>query len=434
MGKAVFFNLPGATGHINPALGVVSELISHGEEVIFYADAASASKLAALGATARDYCRWSDYDHDPATAADLMAVGIALFEMTEQCLPGLLRELEADRPDYIIYDSCAPWGPLLADRLGIPAIKFVTHVLWTNRMTFDPRHWLNLDMLSLVIRSYRLESHIRGIKLAANARQRFRNMVSRIGGHTRRPLRDAIGLLRRPDEPNICVTSPRYQPHAEKMNGNTHFVGASIPEGRDGQNFQRPGLHHQCLIYISLGSVHNQKLDFYRDCLVAFADAPYQVVMSVGRHTRIGDLGTIPQNVHVYPWVPQLEVIRQAQLFISHGGMNSINESLYFNVPLLMVPQQAEQAFSARRIQKLGAGLCLRPSRVSPQRLCRMAEQILSEPSYRDNAAILGTSVRAGGHQRAAQLMLDHISRIQQAKTRETTASSREPVPAFGTT
>ncbi|HET7688472.1 MAG TPA: hypothetical protein VFK46_07540, partial [Candidatus Macondimonas sp.] len=128
MGKAVFLNLPGATGHINPALGIVSELIRRGEEVIFYADPGSAGKFTALGATARDYRRWSDYDHDPETAADLIAVGIALFEMTEQCLLGLLRELEADRPDYIIYDSCAPWGPLLADRLGIPAIKFVTHV------------------------------------------------------------------------------------------------------------------------------------------------------------------------------------------------------------------------------------------------------------------------------------------------------------------
>jgi UDP:flavonoid glycosyltransferase YjiC (YdhE family) len=137
MGKAVFLNLPGATGHINPALGIVAELIRRGEAVIFYADPGSAAKFTALGATARDYRRWSDYDHDPATAADLIAVGIALFEMTEQCLLGLLQELEAERPDYIIYDSCAPWGPLLADRLGIPAIKFVTHVLWTSRMTFD---------------------------------------------------------------------------------------------------------------------------------------------------------------------------------------------------------------------------------------------------------------------------------------------------------
>lgn len=162
MGKAVFFSLPAAIGHINPALGIISELIDQGEEVIFYADPGSAEKFMALGATARDYRRWSNYDHDPEIAADLVSVGIALFEMTEQCLLGLLHELKTEQPDYIIYDSCAPWGPLLADALGIPAIKFVTHVLWTSRMTRDPRHWMNLDMLSMISRNYRLESRMRG--------------------------------------------------------------------------------------------------------------------------------------------------------------------------------------------------------------------------------------------------------------------------------
>jgi len=409
MGKAVFLNLPGATGHINPALGIVSELIRRGEEVIFYADPGSAGKFTALGATARDYRRWSDYDHDPETAADLIAVGIALFEMTEQCLLGLLRELEADRPDYIIYDSCAPWGPLLADRLGIPAIKFVTHVLWTSRMTLDPRHWMNLDMLSMVLRNYRFESRIRGAKLAVGARRRFRDLIASLGLSSRGTIRDAMHVLRRPDELTICVTSAHYQPFSERMGSNMHFVGASVPEDRDNLIFSETRQHPSTPDLHFPGSVHNQKLDFYRDCLTAFADAPYQIVMSVGKHTDIADLGAIPQNTHVYAWVPQLKVLQHTDLFISHGGMNSINESLYFNVPLLMVPQQIEQAYSARRIQQLGAGRCLRPGKVSPQRLKSMVENMLANPAYKTHATAVGKSVRAGGHQRAAQLILDHI-------------------------
>lgn len=421
MAKAVFLNLPGATGHINPAQGIVAELIRHGEEVIFYADPGSAAKFAALGATVRDYRRWSNYDHDPETAADLIAVGIALFEMTEHCLLGLLRELEADRPDYIIYDSCAPWGPLLADRLGIPAVKFVTHVLWTSRMTLDPRHWMNPDMLSMIARNYRLDSRIRGIKLAVGARRRFRDMITSLGLPGLGAIRDAMRIFRRP-ELTICVTSAQYQPFSERMGSNVHFVGASVPDDRDSGAFQRPGTAHQPLIYISLGSVHNQKLDFYRNCMTAFANAPYQIIMSVGKHTNFDDLGAIPSNIHVHPWVPQLKVLQHARLFISHGGMNSINESLYFNVPLLMVPQQIEQAYSARRIQQLGAGRCLRPGKVSPQRLQFMVEGMLADPSYQTSAARLGESVRAGGHQRAARLIVDHIHGRAQAKAREMAA------------
>lgn len=422
MGKAVFLNLPGATGHINPALGIVSELLRQGEEVIFYADPGSAAKFTALGATARDYRRWSDYDHDPEIAADLISVAIALFEMTEHCLLGLLRELEADRPDYIIYDSCAPWGPLLADRLGIPAIKVVTHVLWTSRMTLDPRHWMNLDMLSMIARNYRLDSRIRGMKLVIGARRRLHDMIASLGLPSRGALRNALQLVRRPHELTICVTSAQYQPFSEHMGSNMHFVGASVPDDRDSLPFQRPRPTHQPLIYISLGSVHNQKLDFYRDCLTAFADAPYQIIMSVGKLTDIENLGAIPQNIHVYPWVPQLKVLQHADLFISHGGMNSINESLYFNVPLLMVPQQIEQAYSARRIQQLGAGLCLRPSKASPQRLRFMVEKMLANPSYQASAAAVGESVRSGGHQRAARLILDHIHGSAQTKSSELAA------------
>lgn len=409
MGKAVYFNLPGATGHINPAVGIVSELIRHGEQVIFYADPGVTLKFNALGAEARDYRQWSAYDHQPDIAADLVSVGIELFEMTEQCLLGLLRELQEDRPDYIIYDSCAPWGPILADRLGIPSVKVVTHVLWTTRMSLDPRHWMNLDMLSMIPRNYRLDSRIRGAKLAVSARRRFRDMLDSLGLPRQSLLKDTLRIFRRPGEMTVCVTSARYQPYAEAMGEHVHFVGASVPEYRDDQVFQRASEASRPLIYISLGSVHNQKLDFYRQCIAAFADSPHEVVMSVGKQTALADLGSIPTHIRVFPWVPQLKVLQHASLFISHGGMNSINESLYFDVPLLMVPQQIEQAYSARRIQQLGAGRCLRPGRVTPMRLRNLSERILEEPSYRRQAALVGESVRAGGHQRAAQLILNHL-------------------------
>lgn len=409
MAKVVYFNLPGATGHINPAVGIVSELIRRGEKVIFYADPAAAVKFAALGADARDYRQWSNYDHHPDIAADLVAIGIELFEMTEQCLLGLLRELQEDRPDYIIYDSCAPWGPILADRLGIPSIKIVTHILWTTRMTLDPRHWMNVDVLSMIPRTCRLESQIRAAGLAIGVRRRFRDMLDSLGLPRQSLLEDTLKVFRRPRELTICVTSAQYQPYSARMGDQVHFVGASAPENRDDQAFQRRADSAQPLIYISLGSIHNQKLDFYRQCLSAFADLPCEVAMSVGKQTDMAELGDIPANIHVYPWVPQLKVLQQASLFISHGGMNSINESLLFGVPLLMVPQQIEQAYSARRIQQLGAGRCLRPGRVTPARLREMSSAMLADASYREQAKVLGESVRAGGHQRAAQLILQHI-------------------------
>jgi len=78
------------------------------------------------------------------------------------------------------------------------------------------------------------------------------------------------------------------------------------------------------------------------------------VIMSVGRNIQIESLGLVPDNFLVENFVPQLEVLKRADVFITHGGMNSLNEALYFGVPVIVVPQQVEQAFNMRRLKKLG--------------------------------------------------------------------------------
>jgi MGT family glycosyltransferase len=67
-------------------------------------------------------------------------------------------------------------------------------------------------------------------------------------------------------------------------------------------------------------------------------------------------LGDIPANCLVQQFVPQLEILQRASLFITHGGMNSVNEAHSYNVPLVIVPQTADQHLIAKRVEKLGAG------------------------------------------------------------------------------
>jgi UDP:flavonoid glycosyltransferase YjiC (YdhE family) len=57
--------------------------------------------------------------------------------------------------------------------------------------------------------------------------------------------------------------------------------------------------------------------------------------------------------------------------------MNSVSEGLYEGVPLLMIPQAADQIFIAQRIQQLGAGKMLRNAKVNAQSLRKAAEEIL---------------------------------------------------------
>jgi MGT family glycosyltransferase len=89
--------------------------------------------------------------------------------------------------------------------------------------------------------------------------------------------------------------------------------------------------------------------------------------------------------------------LQQAALFITHGGVNSLHEGLYYGLPLLMVPQQAEQTFNAMRVVELGAGLMLKPDEVLASTLLESATSLLTDEGYRAEARRIGDTFRAGG-------------------------------------
>ncbi|MCV5706991.1 UDP-glucosyltransferase, partial [Escherichia coli] len=88
--------------------------------------------------------------------------------------------------------------------------------------------------------------------------------------------------------------------------------------------------------------------------------------LSVGKHIDTNQLKNVPPNFKVYNYVPQLEVLKQANLFITHGGMNSSSESLYFGVPMIVIPVMGDQPIVAQRIEDLKAGIQLNLKKLTP--------------------------------------------------------------------
>lgn len=110
-------------------------------------------------------------------------------------------------------------------------------------------------------------------------------------------------------------------------------------------------------IYISLGTVNNNNINFYKNRIEAFSDCDIDVVMSVGKGTIISDLGYIPNNIEVKNSVEQIKVLQNTDVFITHCGMNSVNDSLYYGVTMVLFPQHSEQGLVAKRVHVLGAGI-----------------------------------------------------------------------------
>jgi MGT family glycosyltransferase len=107
--------------------------------------------------------------------------------------------------------------------------------------------------------------------------------------------------------------------------------------------------------------------------------------------------------------VPQLAVLAHASAVITHGGMNTVNEALWFGVPMLVYPQRGDQHLVASRVEELGAGL--RATEITPLTLRRSVARLLDEPGFRASASRLGRTLHeAGGAVRAADVILSFVS------------------------
>lgn len=218
------------------------------------------------------------------------------------------------------------------------------------------------------------------------------------------------------DRLNIVFTTRDLQPATPIIDETFRFVGPSINPQTRSEDFPFDAIGQAPVAYISLGTVHSTQPEFFGTCFHAVADFPAQFILSVGRQTDLDSLGPIPKNSIVRQFVPQLAVLQRTDVFITHAGINSVHEGLYYGVPLILVPHQFEQLLNARSVAAHGAGLViearLQDKPVTAALLRQALETVSSESSFRVAARALQLSMRtAGGYQEAANQMQAYISR-----------------------
>ena len=211
-------------------------------------------------------------------------------------------------------------------------------------------------------------------------------------------------------ERNIVLVPREFQPNGTRFDERFFFVGPSL--GLRGKADEwRPADPGARLVYISLGTAFNERPEFFRACLDAFRDGRWQVAMSVGDRVRPDELGDIPPNVEVRSHFPQLSVLRHADAFVTHAGMNSTMEALYREVPLVTVPQMPEQEANSRRVRDLGLGREVDGSTVTAEQLRRAVDEVSADTGIRARLAEIGRTVReAGGAVLGADALEKHLA------------------------
>ena len=381
MATIVFFCIP-AHGHTNPTLNVVRELKVRGHRVVYYSYDEFREKIEDAGAEFIS-CNGNDAqlhltkEEGAKIGADLALSTRVLVDTTLSLDEPVCRAMERLRPDCIVADSMAVWGKAVAKKLGIPFVCSTTTFAFNKESAKIMPHSLR-ETLSMILSLGKVNAQVKRLRQA---------------GYPVKSVLDLIGS----DEsvPTVVYTSPLFQPCAETFPEHFAFVGPSIRPARS--QVAKTG---EKLVYISMGTVNNDMLPLYRACVQAVKGTLWQVILSVGDQVDREELGTLPDNVAVFSSVDQIAVLQKADVFLTHCGMNSASEGLYFGVPLVMLPQTSEQSGVAVRAEQLGAGLRLR--KTTPDAIRAALEKAMDDPSYRENAEKIGASFRASGGAKAA--------------------------------
>jgi MGT family glycosyltransferase len=392
MTKLLFFNVP-ATGHVNPTLPVTAELIRRGAQLITYNTEAYRAKVVPTGAEFRPYPEIVERTFAGLDGSQPMLSARRFAELCVALLPEMMRIVEAEQPDALLFDSMCSWGALAGRLSGVPTVSSMALLVMT------PGSIAAAGLLPQMI-GYLLTSvpHLRAY--AASARQ-FRRAYGV-------SLPSPPDFLNQPGTITVSYTSAEVQPGAQALGESYKFVGPIIAPRDDG-SFPFERLDARPLIYISLGTLVNDRPDFYRACLQAFGGGDQQVVMVVPSRIDASTLGDIPPNFIIRSYVPQLELFPRTALCISHGGMNTVQEALTFGVPLVLVPQQLEQRMNAARFAQIGAAITLRNPSPDAHTLASAARRALGDARLKTRAEQIGAGLRAAG---GAQLAADEILRL----------------------
>ncbi len=316
-----------APSHIYPSLGVIRELMVRGHEVTYVVGDQQA-ELVPDGAPHVGYHSalpeadraWSE---DPGEAMQLFL---------DEEITALPHVLALDPPDAVLYDIGGYAGRVAAHRWGVPAIQLSpTYVAWEG---------YEEDMAEFT-------ATLKGSESGARYFAGVRSWLDANGMDI-----DADSFLGRPEK--CVVLIPRVlQPNAERVGPQFVFTGPCLDENRvTGWTPDGDGP----LAYVAFGTAYTDNLEIYRACVEALSD--YRLVIATGKVDPAA-LGVGERTQ------PQLDVLAHADVFVTHAGMGSASESLWFGVPTVAIPQAVDQFTNAAQLEAVGAGVHLPAEQVT---------------------------------------------------------------------
>lgn len=398
--KKIFILIPSTSGHINPVSGLVYELCHrHNVDCVFYGNVENRELIERTGATFRLFSHRNFAVMEPPPLNERnkqkRSIILSFMNLMLDCgyavIPDLMQDIAKDKPDLIVYDA------------GFGTIKYLAEILKKQNskvkfVEFYPNFVFTKELFAYMPIDFKVNfSNLFGI-VSLVFRQIAFSMT--FGLFIINPLGF---LMKKTERLKIVSVFPELHPRLSDYDQTHKFVGQCASEEARGHELKddpelkalldmfpvkasetnSSGVDGSKLIFMSLGTVFHNNTFVFETVIEAFREfdkkpdrrlksEQFRVLMSVGvpGFKSLNDKITqgklqLPANILLRPRVPQLDVLKRADLFITHCGMNSTSEAIKYGVPIVAIPIDGDQPLVAMRTcQELFLGIRLDPMKL----------------------------------------------------------------------
>jgi zeaxanthin glucosyltransferase len=397
------------TGHLNPLITLSRQLVARGHRVTFFHDAELELRIRSHGlefvAIAASRNGYSEHTGETVAKKPSSAIPLLRYRIRrtindmERFLRETPRVLTRAGVDALIIDELALAGPTVAEMLQMPYFVISTSVPhnfgWSAPRSIAPPK-------SIFTRVQNALLEISVLRMRGPVCRRLDNFRRQVGLGPIRQIKQVFPELAHITQLPQCLDFPR-----SGLPPTFHYTGPFVDEAaRLSVEFPWDQLDGRPLIYASLGTTLKSEPGTFRLIAEACDGLGVQLVIALGGRRDPEIFQDMPGRPLIVREAPQLELLKRAEIVITHAGPNTVFETLTQGKPMIAIPKTFDQPAIAARLAWLGAAIVLRPGKLSVQEIRSALSMVLSDPSYHDAAKGIQAKIRsAHGLERAADLI-----------------------------
>jgi MGT family glycosyltransferase len=169
------------------------------------------------------------------------------------------------------------------------------------------------------------------------------------------------------------------------------------------------------LIYLSLGSLGSGDVPLMERLVEVLGDTPHRYIVSKGPQHAEYELA---DNMAGEEFLPQTSLLPEVDLVVTHGGNNTITESLHFGVPMIVLPLFWDQHDNAQRMDETGCGVRLPTYTFEADQISAAIDRLIADRALGERLGAIAKRLQAKpGNQRGAEL-IERLAETRQPVTR----------------